>query len=123
MTRREEKRYQLARDVIRLSLNTLLVHLRFLDMALSRLRPVATELTAFVTDGYFEKIGVISPKSDDSNNYRYYSAWDINLRNALRFPGLPFLLHFSTESCIIPRGKRDLFQRKNHGRTRRGKKT
>jgi DNA-binding transcriptional MerR regulator len=27
---------------------------------------------------YFEKIGVISPKIDESNNYRYYSAWDIN---------------------------------------------
>ncbi len=27
---------------------------------------------------YFEKIGVISPKIDENNNYRYYSAWDIN---------------------------------------------
>ena len=27
---------------------------------------------------YFEKTGVISPKIDKNNNYRYYSAWDIN---------------------------------------------
>ena len=27
---------------------------------------------------YFEKIGVISPEIDKNNNYRYYSAWDIN---------------------------------------------
>ena len=27
---------------------------------------------------YFEKTGVISPKIDENNNYRYYSAWDIN---------------------------------------------
>lgn len=27
---------------------------------------------------YFEKTGVISPKIDEKNNYRYYSAWDIN---------------------------------------------
>ena len=27
---------------------------------------------------YYEKIGVISPKIDDNNHYRYYEAWDIN---------------------------------------------
>lgn len=27
---------------------------------------------------YYEKIGVISPKIDQHNNYRYYEAWDIN---------------------------------------------
>lgn len=53
MTEQQEKKNALARDVIRLSRNTLLVHLRFLDMALSRLRPVATELTSFATDGQY----------------------------------------------------------------------
>ena len=27
---------------------------------------------------YFEKTRVISPQIDKNNNYRYYSAWDIN---------------------------------------------
>lgn len=27
---------------------------------------------------YYEKIGVISPKIDEKNHYRYYNAWDIN---------------------------------------------
>ena len=27
---------------------------------------------------YYEKIGVISPKIDENNHYRYYEAWDIN---------------------------------------------
>ncbi len=27
---------------------------------------------------YFEKKGVISPKIDENNHYRYYTAWDIN---------------------------------------------
>ena len=48
-----EKRNKLAADVLRLSRNTLLVNLRFLDMALSRLQPVATELTTLCTDGQF----------------------------------------------------------------------
>ena len=53
MDEREEKRLQLAREVLKLSRNTLLVHLRFLDMALSRLRPVATDLAELATDGQF----------------------------------------------------------------------
>ena len=53
MTDTEEKRLQLAREVLKLSRNTLLVHLRFLDMALSRLRPVATDLAELATDGQF----------------------------------------------------------------------
>ena len=48
-----EKRNKLAADVLRLSRNTLLVNLRFLDMALSRLQPVATDLTTLCTDGQF----------------------------------------------------------------------
>ena len=27
---------------------------------------------------YYEKTGVISPKINEKNNYRYYDAWDIN---------------------------------------------
>lgn len=27
---------------------------------------------------YYEKIGVVTPKIDETNNYRYYNAWDIN---------------------------------------------
>ena len=38
---------------MRLSRNTLLVNLRFLDMALSRLKPVATDLTTLCTDGEY----------------------------------------------------------------------
>ena len=53
MTELEEKRLQLAREVLNLSRNTLLVHLRFLDMALSRLRPVATDLAELATDGQY----------------------------------------------------------------------
>ena len=48
-----EKRNKLAADVLRLSRNTLLVNLRFLDMALSRLQPVATDLTTMCTDGQY----------------------------------------------------------------------
>ena len=51
MTNQKAKKNALARDVIRLSRNTLLVHLRFLDMALSRLRPVATDLAELIGDG------------------------------------------------------------------------
>ncbi len=49
-----EKRYRLAADILRLSRNTLLVNLRFPDMALSRLKPVATDLTTLCTDGESE---------------------------------------------------------------------
>ncbi len=46
-----EKRSRLARDVLRLSRNRLLVSLRFLDMSLSRLQQVETEFIRFGTDG------------------------------------------------------------------------
>lgn len=46
-----KKLKKIAADILRLSRNTLLVNLRFLDMALSRLKPVATDLTTLCTDG------------------------------------------------------------------------
>ena len=45
------KRNKLAADVLRLSRNTLVVNLRFLDAALSRLEPMATEEISLATDG------------------------------------------------------------------------
>ncbi len=48
-----EKRNKLAANVLRLSRNTLLVNLRFLDMALSCLQPAATNLTTLCTDGQY----------------------------------------------------------------------
>ena len=51
MNDQQERKKALARDVIRLSRNTLLVHLRFLDMALSRLQPAAADLVELVEDG------------------------------------------------------------------------
>lgn len=41
----------IAEDVLRFSRNALLVNLRFLDMALSRLEPTATDVCSFATDG------------------------------------------------------------------------
>lgn len=46
-----EKRNKLALDVLRLSRNTLLVNLRFLDAALNQLEPLAVEGLTLATDG------------------------------------------------------------------------
>lgn len=46
-----EKRDRLARDVLRLSRNTLLVNLRFMDMALNQFRYLTGEDVTFMTDG------------------------------------------------------------------------
>ena len=46
-----EKRNKLAADVLRLSRNTLLVNLRFLDAALNQLQPQAVEGLTLATDG------------------------------------------------------------------------
>ena len=46
-----EKRNKLALDVLRLSRNTLLVNLRFLDAALNQLEPLAADGLALATDG------------------------------------------------------------------------
>ena len=53
MDEQREKRSRLARDVLRLSRNQILVNLRFLDAALSRLTPVETEAVPFATDGQY----------------------------------------------------------------------
>ena len=55
-----EQAEKLARDVLVFSRNTLLVNLRFLDSALSRLKPVANLEITFGTDG---KILAFTPKS------------------------------------------------------------
>lgn len=46
-----EKRNKLAADVLRLSRNTLLVNLRFLDAALNQLEPILVEGLTLATDG------------------------------------------------------------------------
>jgi len=54
MEDKNEKLTVLAYDVIKLSRNTLLVHLRFLDMALSRLIPVDSSMAnGIFTDGHY----------------------------------------------------------------------
>lgn len=53
MDEQREKRSRLARDVLRLSRNQILVNLRFLDAALSRLTPVETVAVPFATDGQY----------------------------------------------------------------------
>ena len=45
------KAVKLAEDILRLSRNTLLVNLRFLDMALSMLRPHVVWKSTLLTDG------------------------------------------------------------------------
>ena len=51
MDEKTEKRNKLAEDVLRLSRNTLLVNLRFLDAALNQLEPLAAEGLTLATDG------------------------------------------------------------------------
>lgn len=46
---------------------------------------------------YYEKIGVITPKVDETNNYRYYDAWDINFL----FEYLNYRkMEYSSKECI-----------------------
>ena len=51
MDEKLEKRNQLALDVLRLSRNTLLVNLRFLDAALNQLEPLQVDGLTLATDG------------------------------------------------------------------------
>ena len=53
MTERYEKRSRLARDVLNLDRNTLLVNLRFMDMALSQFRFLENDQTTLATDGQY----------------------------------------------------------------------
>ena len=51
MTEKYEKLNQLAKDILILSRNTLLVNLRFLDAALSRLELFPVDSSTLLTDG------------------------------------------------------------------------
>lgn len=51
MTEKQEKLNKLARDVLILSRNTLLVNLRFLDAALSQFELIPIEESTLLTDG------------------------------------------------------------------------
>ena len=53
MIEHEQKMNSLARDVLQLSRNTLLVNLRFLDAALSRFELMPSYETFFSTDGHY----------------------------------------------------------------------
>ena len=53
MTEKQEKRQKLARDVLLLSRNTLLVNLRFLDAALSQFQLHPIEESTLLTDGQY----------------------------------------------------------------------
>lgn len=60
---KNDKLNALAKDVILLSRNTLLVNLRFLDMALSRLEPTVIESYSIMTDGrhlFYNPVYVLS---------------------------------------------------------------
>lgn len=77
---------------------------------------------------YYEKIGVVSPKIDEKNRYRYYEAWDINYifdyqiyrklefssKQALRFiheAALPEQLHMLDLRAKYYQGKIDHYRR------------
>lgn len=53
MTEKQEKLNQLAKDILILSRNTLLVNLRFLDAALSRLELFPVDSSTLLTDGAY----------------------------------------------------------------------
>ena len=77
MTEQEEKRNQLARDVLILSRNTLLVNLRFLDMALSQFELIPIKESTLLTDG---KHILYNPKHILGN---YKNAKEIPVRDYL----------------------------------------
>ena len=76
MDEQNEKRSRLARDVLRLSRNQILVNLRFLDAALIRLTPVESEAVPFATDGqylaYDPRHVLLSYKADRAAPVRDY---------------------------------------------------
>ena len=77
MDERTEQLNKLANDVLTLSRNTLLVNLRFLDMALSQFELVSIEESALMTDG---KYLLYNPKHVLSS---YKTAKEIPVRNYL----------------------------------------
>ena len=77
MTQKQEKLNKLAKDVLILSRNTLLVNLRFLDAALSQIELFPIEESSLLTDG---KYILYNPKHILAN---YKMAKEIPVRDYL----------------------------------------
>ena len=70
MDDKTNKRNKLAADILRLSRNTLLVNLRFMDLALNQLRPEAFEPLRFASDGdglFYDPLWVLKTYKDEQN--------------------------------------------------------
>ena len=70
MDDKTNKRNKLATDILRLSRNTLLVNLRFMDLALNQLHPEAFEPLRFASDGeglFYDPLWILKTYKDEQN--------------------------------------------------------
>ena len=70
MDDKTNKRNKLAADILRLSRNTLLVNLRFMDLALNQLQPEVFEPLRFVSDGeglFYDPLWILKSYKDEQN--------------------------------------------------------
>ncbi len=70
MDDKTNKQNKLAADILRLSRNTLLVNLRFMDLALNQLHPDAFEPLRFASDGetlFYDPLWVLKTYKDEQN--------------------------------------------------------
>ena len=70
MDDKTNKRNKLAADILRLSRNTLLVNLRFMDLALNQLHPDAFEQLRFASDGetlFYDPLWVLKSYKNEQN--------------------------------------------------------
>lgn len=70
MDDKTNKRNKLAADILRLSRNTLLVNLRFMDLALNQLQPEVFEPLRFASDGeglFYDPLWILKSYKDEQN--------------------------------------------------------
>ena len=78
MDDKTNKRNKLAADILRLSRNTLLVNLRFMDLALNQLHPDAFEQLRFASDGetlFYDPLWVLKSYKNEQNAKRSGESW------------------------------------------------
>ena len=88
---------QIGRDVLGLSKNTLLIHLRFLDQAINRLETTIHNEIAFATDGnqlYFEPFSLL---------HRYKQEQEVITRNYLHVLLHCLLRHMYLHKQVDPK--------------------